>query len=133
MNGPDVDTSTPGVFTPPAHYNNFWADLRSVTNPMVTPSTNDICWAWDQTKPDTSNGINTRMVTPQEAAPAGKMFIVNGSTTLPNPHDVLSTTVSGLTPGATYSFSGQVANVSDSRAVVAAGAGRVLRQGRRRA
>ncbi|MCL2470592.1 MAG: isopeptide-forming domain-containing fimbrial protein [Propionibacteriaceae bacterium] len=95
LNGPDT------------HYNNYWADLRSIDNPMVTPTTDAICQNWTR-----STG-NTLQVTSAQSSASGKIAIFNGSTTMPVPNDFMVTTVNGLDPNQTYVFSYYVANLSD--------------------
>ncbi|WP_244304797.1 DUF11 domain-containing protein [Leucobacter viscericola] len=88
------------------HYNNLWADLRSVDNPMpLSPvTTSSLCDApWN-------TGVSEA-----DSAPSGKLLIVNGSSTMPVPNDLIKTTVTGLQPDTFYSFSGYIANVSYSQ------------------
>ncbi|MCL2482289.1 MAG: isopeptide-forming domain-containing fimbrial protein [Propionibacteriaceae bacterium] len=92
---------------PATHYNNYWADLRSIDNPMVTPTTDAICQNWTR-----STG-NTLQVTSDQSSASGKIAIFNGSTTMPVPNDFMVTTVNGLDPNQTYVFSYYVANLSD--------------------
>ncbi|MFZ4843783.1 hypothetical protein [Mycetocola saprophilus] len=107
INGPDI-TPTP-EWKQTRAYNNYWADLRSTTNAMVTPSTQEITRNWNKSwlMP------NTRAVTDEESARSGKFLIINGSESLGKPHDVLTTTITGLTPHTEYTMSGFVANLSD--------------------
>lgn len=107
MNGPDLDPPTESGQT--KAYNNYWADLRSVTHPMTTPDTATITQGWN----DSYRMPNTRAVTDEESAQSGKFLIVNGSSSLGNPHDVVTTTITGLTPNTDYTMSGYVANLSD--------------------
>lgn len=96
---------------PGTNHNNRWADLRSSTNmmpdsgatlstlvcgpnPLVNPTTNDF------------------QLTSVQSAAYGKILVVNGSSELPVPHDLITTTITGLEPGATYSVSANIANVS---------------------
>ncbi|MCL2785453.1 MAG: hypothetical protein FWD55_08500, partial [Propionibacteriaceae bacterium] len=94
------------------HYNNYWADLRSISNPMTSPTTAEVCARWDEIL---SNGsaTNTLQVTNSQSASSGKIAIFNGATDMPIPNDLVTTTVSGLVPNQAYVFNAYVANLSD--------------------
>ena len=98
MNGPQINT-----------FNNKWADLRSIDNPM-TVDTNTVCYAWQ----DMSNSYQVPEATVRNS---GKIAVFNGalSSQMPVPNDLLRTTVTGLLPNHYYTFGAYVANVSDDR------------------
>ncbi|QAY63288.1 hypothetical protein ET495_08545 [Xylanimonas allomyrinae] len=101
------------------HFNNYWADLRSIDNPMVEPTTDAVCEDWDE--PGSLSKLdsrNTLQVSDDESRRAGKILVVNGSTKTDLPNEVVRTTVTGLEPGSLYTFSGYIANVSDSGGTV---------------
>ncbi|MDR0784221.1 MAG: isopeptide-forming domain-containing fimbrial protein, partial [Propionibacteriaceae bacterium] len=101
---------------PARHYQNYWADLRSITNPMVTPdSVNVICGSQWASKYSDYTAYTTSQVTAAQSSASGKIAVFNGSQTMPVPNDLLVTTVNGLDPNANYMFSFYVANVSDDR------------------
>ena len=105
LNGPDLP-----------HLNNRWADLRSVKNALpdsgqtasalvcVNPTFGD--YESDPAK------ANTYQVSDADAVANGKFLIVNGSQSMPVPNDLIYTTLTGLAPNTTYTFSGYVANLS---------------------
>lgn len=108
MNGPGDSAGN--------HYNNFWADVRSVDRPMQTPSTEVISKDWDKTGgPVNIQAVNTAQVTDAESAASGKILVVNGATKLPVPNDLIRTTISNLQPNSIYTVTGYIANLSDAK------------------
>ncbi|GAA3581978.1 hypothetical protein GCM10022198_01470 [Klugiella xanthotipulae] len=83
-----------------SHFNNLWADLRSVGTPMTVNSAT-VCSA-----------NNSYQVPTATAEQAGKFLIINGSENMPVPNNLVVTTVTGLTPHTNYTFSGYLANLS---------------------
>lgn len=88
-------------------FNNKWADLRSTNGPAATgsgfPTAENYCsdkeyWTW---YPGASVTNTDNM---------NKILVVNGKNT--GDDRVITTTVSGLTPGATYAIFGDTANIS---------------------
>jgi fimbrial isopeptide formation D2 family protein len=109
---------TANINGPSTHWNNFWADLRSIDNPLTTPSTSTICNMWKGTNPNGTGHTQTQLTSAQSAA-SGKIAIFNGSLTMPVPHNLLSTTVTNLSPNRAYLMSVYVANLSDDPRTVA--------------
>ena len=116
---PTANMNGPGTTSDPAtslHYNNRWADIRSVDSPMLTPSTEVISKDWDQYGgPGGMQAVNTAQVTDAQSAASGKILVVNCATKLPVPNDLVRTTISGLSPNSVYTVSGYIANLSSSR------------------
>jgi uncharacterized repeat protein (TIGR01451 family) len=98
---------------PQQNYNNRWADLRSSTFTLSTTPTSAICAGSGAAQ---WNVGDVQLGDP-EAAFFGKVLVVNGSTTMALPNDLVTTTVTGLEPHTLYTFSGSLANASyDTRA-----------------
>jgi len=96
---------------PAQHYNNMWADVRSITNPMVTPSTATICANYNvNTFGDWAS--NTTQVSLDQSSNSGKVAIFNGSDTT-SPTSMLTTKVTGLKADTKYVFSYNTLNLSD--------------------
>ncbi|MCL2737027.1 MAG: hypothetical protein FWD75_10450, partial [Propionibacteriaceae bacterium] len=95
-----------------SHYNNYWADLRSTTNPMEWPKTEEICRDWWNSTPG-GMALNQTMVTEAESRYSGKIAVFNGAVDMPVPNDFLATTVTGLEAHRAYAFGAHVANISD--------------------
>ena len=100
--GPDAD-----------RYNNLWADVRSIDDalPNTGATSSDVICGAD---PMRSPATNLTQVTTEQSAASGKVLMMNGSMSFPTPHDLISTTVNGLEPGATYTVKGHVTNISYS-------------------
>ncbi|VTR78228.1 SpaA isopeptide-forming pilin-related protein [Cellulomonas hominis] len=93
---------------PLQNFNNRWADLRSRGGSvMSSPSTTELC-----REPMAPWTAATEQVTDTGAQMFGKILVVNGSTTMPVPNDLVTTTVTGLEPNSLYTFSGSLANAS---------------------
>lgn len=110
-------TTNFGGPTVPSLYNLRWADLRSIDEslPNASPTlSEDICGADPQMSPPS----NVLQLTQTQSAESGKVLMMNGSQIFPTPHDLITTTVTGLVPGETYSVTGYIANVSYSFANV---------------
>ncbi|KFI45096.1 conserved repeat domain-containing protein [Bifidobacterium bohemicum] len=110
MNGPDLRMSDGTTRHP---YNNYWADLRSISHPMNNPTSAEITQNWKGSSPDNEDSANTRTVSDAESSASGKILVVNGSLDLPIPHDIITTTVYGLKQHTNYTMNGYVANLSD--------------------
>ena len=111
INGPEFGEGGIKGWNYPRAYNNYWADLRSTTNAMTDPTTEVVTENWD-TRAANTLAENTYSVPSDKAAAAGKFLIVNGSRVLPQPHDVITTTITGLEPNTDYTMTGYTANVS---------------------
>ncbi|QIK63723.1 DUF11 domain-containing protein [Leucobacter viscericola] len=102
-NGSYTVWPTASINGPLEHTNNYWADLRSIKNPLAAP-TEDVCEDWTAKSP-------SYQVSEKDAASSGKILVVNADEAASN-SNLITTTVTGLEPNTDYVFSGDIANLN---------------------